>query len=189
MDHWFTILLLLIFFVFPLIQQMLGARKGRSPEPVEHKADPTEEEWVPVERTKPGRSEARPATRSAEQGANWSESWGRWPGSEAEVETANIEVDEQVRRALEAQLREPVAVQPAPPAPARAAKLKAARASRVKAERPPRGLRPKVKPRERHEFVSDLTQPRGLRRAIILNEVLGKPVSLRNSGRDDVPQP
>jgi hypothetical protein len=101
---WFTLLLIFIFFVLPLIQQIAGARK-RGQEPPEMEVE-EETEWeivdgelrrrsprppvepergavpapAPVPAQRPGG--ARPSGGGGGGGATWSEGWTPWPGTE-----------------------------------------------------------------------------------------------------------
>jgi hypothetical protein len=95
---WFTLLLVFIFFVLPLIQQIAEARKrsrgetGLPRDEVEIEEDPVAAEY----------EEMRRAQRSADQipsetETDWSTGWGSWPG-EAQEQEAEPEVIESVSR-------------------------------------------------------------------------------------------
>ncbi len=78
---WFTLVMIVIFFVLPLIQQIAEARKRGSEPPVEL----PEEEWEYEEEhlstmdSGSAGTEAR-RSRGAETDGEWSEGWGSWPG-------------------------------------------------------------------------------------------------------------
>ncbi|CAN5787525.1 hypothetical protein BH23GEM6_BH23GEM6_01070 [soil metagenome] len=92
---WFTILLVFIFVVLPLIQQIAEARKrsrGETglprDEEVEHEVDPVAAEYEAMT------SRERSGDQlPAESEAEWSSGWGSWPGeaSEEEVEPEVVE--------------------------------------------------------------------------------------------------
>jgi hypothetical protein len=75
---WFTLLLIFIFFVLPLIQQIAEARKRGGQPPV----DAPEEEWDwEAEQREAQRSGTAEAQREQVSGnGGWSEGWGSWPG-------------------------------------------------------------------------------------------------------------
>lgn len=71
---WFTVLLVIVFFVFPLIQQLLEAKRRGAP--IE---DDNPEVDEPVRIRVPQPSEAPQPVLTAERDG-WSSGWGSWPG-------------------------------------------------------------------------------------------------------------
>jgi hypothetical protein len=72
---WLTLLLIFIFFILPLIQQVMEARK-RGGAPIETEDSSGEEDWLPLEEVDfEGTAENRPKQGQGE----WSEGWGSWP--------------------------------------------------------------------------------------------------------------
>jgi hypothetical protein len=217
---WFTILLIFIFFVLPLIQQVVEARKGKRMPPPDQGA----EEWDPElleewQDPAPARTaSSRDTGTSAQKEVDWSEGWGAWPAPEVEEQSREVPVPERPR--------EPVRVPPPPPpepVEARPRRVEEAASPKpVQEERPRRETPSRVpqvwerresvasergrerrasrdrareaqrvergsKRRVRQEAVSlagatlssRLADSQEVRRAIILSEVLGPPVSLR----------
>lgn len=97
---WTSILLLILFFVLPLIQQVLEARKGKAPpgEDVEGGVGVEEAE-------RPART-----SRGGEGAGGWSDEWAPWPSSETEDTAA-----EEVEGWREEPVHEPRAWQVEPP--------------------------------------------------------------------------
>jgi hypothetical protein len=86
---WFTLLLIFIFFVLPLIQQIAEARKRGQEPPEPEPGD--DEEWVFEEEERIGRTpraHAPPEVASEprrEVSDGWSSGWGSWPTEEEQV--------------------------------------------------------------------------------------------------------
>lgn len=83
-----TLILILFFIVFPIIQQIAEARRrAKAPPPVELERD-EEEDGPDVERPRRIRLPAPVESGSPPGipgGANWSDEWGSWPGSDVTV--------------------------------------------------------------------------------------------------------
>jgi hypothetical protein len=199
---WFEILLILLFIVFPLIEQIASARrKKRLPQdepPVEYEGG---YEWQPPAR--PERPRAEPVEPAAD---GRFEDWGHWPGlepepqrEEAPARIATLERDE-APEVWSREWEEPDAplVRPMPlPEQITAARPVPVVVERVVLERGEvdrvrehqrfhdqyvrRPLAPPEKVQRGHaSALSDaLRQPGDLRRAIILTEVLGAPRAIR----------
>jgi hypothetical protein len=189
---WFTLLLIFIFFILPLIQQVLErSRKGGDLPPIET------EEAFEMEEAKPRRRErAEAAAERAREEAteadvvDWSHGWGKWPGAEEESPVAA----EEPRR--EAPVYTAPQPPPAPTAPP--ARPFGGPESPRKARRAAEPLPPARAPLQ--EGVATLTRRHGkqqraavarlldsqadVRRAIVLSEVLGPPKSLRPPGSE-----
>jgi len=190
---WITLVLIFIFFVLPLIQQVLESRKRSSP-PIETEEGHLGEEGYPADVAGSHPEEVRSRT-----GDDWSTGWGNWP-VEPETETATEagerrgEVSTWAGPAWDDAgpdvRREQAPAYPTPaPAAERGLRERPQPAIRVRVERAPgqegpaQGLvrRPRtplqvVVPAARQH---PLRNRRELRRAIMFNEVLGLPKSVR----------
>jgi hypothetical protein len=194
---WFTILLIFIFFILPLIQQVLEqTRKKGPPRPEDNTYDdhPSYDEielgtdtgdlWSTAE-AEVETNKARPESGS------WSDSWGSWPGqgkpdaAPADAKPAPPKPREKKPRPWIPPTPAPQQTLPAPYTPPPAPKV----TGRVK-------LRPVSAPAPTPRNSPRITRTgapltrrmglgsvHGLRKAMVLIEVLGPPVSLR--GRDD----
>jgi hypothetical protein len=203
---WFTLLLIFFFFVLPLIQQIVQARKQAENPP----GLPGEEE-VDLEHEFPSELEGerrRPAaTQSAEpeeRGDGWSAGWGAWPGEADETEVEEQPFGVPAERPLPEQVR---VLRDSAPRPERSIPeiraerpIPELRSERTLPERPAplapaylehRAEAPRIQNRTRELSMPVLGVRRGatgigravhdrqeLRRAIILAEVLGPPRSL-----------
>ncbi|MGH7457753.1 MAG: hypothetical protein ACREKN_01555 [Longimicrobiaceae bacterium] len=167
-----TLLFLLFFFVVIPILEGLAKRKrgGGTPLP------PGEgEEW----------EEDQPPVPAEERPREWSEGWGGWPGEEPAPEpeatrwepgeeTVSLETIPEVETVSAEEIldeityREPETRRPAPPSPSLSSP-------------PPPPLRPAGRPAA---LAAALDSPHGLRRAVILAEVLGPPRALAPLERD-----
>lgn len=149
----FELLILLLFIVFPLLQQLLG-RKG-------------EGEEGPMAEAPPETEEPRAAPEPLPEIEGWSTGWGSWP-EEAPAEEApapEVYIPEAVRVADPVVSMEAVHVD------------RAAEHARIHAihARPP--ARPK---RDRPRLAALLRNESDVRRGIVLAEVLGPPAALRD---------
>ena len=181
---WVSVLFLLLFFVLPLIQQVLEhARKGREVPP----------EW---EYTEDDGSTSPPPRRRVEEpataptsGGGWSEGWGQWPGStdleEEDPEPLQRPEPEWARKS-EVEAAEPIAAGPhraspvpAPAAPAQLTVPQAIVPARRVIAAP---MKPIASPRRRDrvDVRQALQHPAEVRKALILREVLNPPLSLRD---------
>jgi hypothetical protein len=197
---WFTILLLLIFFVFPLIQHLLEGRRRKSSGPGDEtgaEEDLGQEDWAPLERMPEESSSrraagvrAKPESRAGgtREPQEWSAGWGTWPAPSAEPQTTS-----RVPTAPETRGHEgPVAR----PEPARVPREEAPGARvpviavQKKAVTPRHArTRPRAATADQRRGVAlepllRLGSRDELRRAIVLNEVLGSPMALRGT-RDE----
>jgi hypothetical protein len=189
---WFTIVLILIFFVFPVIQQILEAKKGRS----ETREDPFEDQPEPLEplerhgrRAEPELARTKPPKRQPAAEVEWSSDWGSWPGSATKVEETRV-------TSPEVENRGPILINyEAPPKPVEKtaprqvpsrppiAPMPTIEAPRVeigdvrRAARSRRAKRPAAWD-EPLELLTTARDPARLRRIIVLTEVFGKPKSL-----------
>lgn len=153
----FELLVLLLFVVFPLLQQFLG-RKG-------------DEGEGPVAEAPPEREEPRPAAERALEpapnGEGWSVGWGSWP-EEAPAEEApepEVYIPEAVRVADPVVSMEALHVD------------RAAEHARIHAIH----ARPAARPqRDRPRLAALLSSEADIRRGIVLAEVLGPPAALRD---------
>jgi hypothetical protein len=199
---WFEILLILLFIVFPLLEQVASARrkKGQQPDELPPEYDGTGHDWTPEPRVEP-RRERRV---EPEGDGSWSEGWGAWPGAEpAEPEPVATKPRraepehgfhwEQSRQRAEPEppaptperrpmRREPVVL--APPVRVAAAERVAVGRERGQQRSADQSARRSSEPaRVRRPPASSISralhQPDDLRRAIILTEVLGQPRALR----------
>jgi hypothetical protein len=192
---WYTLLLIFLFIVLPLIQQFLDKRRGQGELP------PEEEELPAPARRQPPRAERRelppetPRARQREEEPSWSEDWGRWP-SPVPVEDREQERDwertaPQVERIEDRSPPEPLLPVPEPvPFPARFELPQVISLERLEVDREAEHRRlharfaatdaPPPSVHRGHRRAAGLLQTRGeLRRAILLAEVLGPPRSLR----------
>jgi hypothetical protein len=181
---WFTIVLILIFFVFPIIQQILEAKKGNRPAGEDGPLETLPEDWRGSEVTEPVRV-SRPLPQAPERTMEWSEGWGSWPGRSNERPEAPAENREgELRTAVEVFTGLPSPVGPPPralPVPRAGVEEPAVveirslhRANRVGRSR---------SGSEWHKHLALLRgarDPRELRGVIVLTEVLGKPKALKD---------
>jgi hypothetical protein len=196
---WYTLLLIFLFIVLPLIQQFLDKRRGQGELP------PEEEELPPPMRRQPPRAERReapretpPAPRRVEE-PSWSEEWGRWPSpvpveeqeQEQERERERERAAPRVERIEERPPPEPLLPVPEPvPFPARFELPQVISLERLEVDREAEHRRlqarfaatdaPPPSVHRGHRRAAGLLQTRGdLRRAVLLAEVLGPPRSRR----------
>lgn len=202
---WLTILLAFIFFVLPVLQQVIeGAKRSRTGDAGEADSPEVDESELEV-REPVRRAEMTPASSrvgTAERDS-WSQGWTPWPSPSAEPE--RVEVATRPRREevapwtspplpVEKVGYKPPVVAPTVPRPVAPITVEAPRRIPVPGAlvaRPRAGgvAAVPLTRRVRHSGPSVAQQiGRGvdLRRAIILNEVLGPPVSLRSN---DLPGP
>lgn len=178
------LLILAAFFLFPLLGRLFG---GKPQEPL---PSPEEEEWEPEELEAAARAPVeRPQVLKAEDVSGWSAEWGDWPGEEKREEKQDEEAQPlEVIFPVEAVSMEPVAPEPVPvraerPVPAAVPRtLEALRVDR-KAEHARFHERVQVAPAPRARRAGGipalLRDPRHLRQAVILAEVLGPPRALQ----------
>jgi hypothetical protein len=201
---WFTVLMIVLFFVLPMIQQVLEAKKKAE----SGAGDPMEgypEEYQRVGVAFPDAVEETRRLPSAER-ASWSDGWGSWPGTESveSVDRPATEVEvvvhrrtpvervpaETSREAREIVVRDrsPETIQPRTTAPAR---VLADVTRSLPAHAPARGVAPstpvaRVAPRSvranrSHPLLSQLRsgRPDALRDAIVASEIVSRPRALR----------
>jgi hypothetical protein len=205
---WFTLLLIFIFFVLPLIQQIAEARKRGGQPPV----DAPEEEWDwEAEQREAQRSGTAEAQREQVSGnGGWSEGWGSWPGDPPPEPVAEERPVDRAER-VTVPRREPDTVSERPSGEHERALPEPTVPIRV--ERPVPEIRPERvlferavpvepvhverretrRPRERRALsrpaegavrsvsamAAVLHDRNQLRRALVLSEILGPPRSLR----------
>jgi hypothetical protein len=189
---WFTLLLIFVFFVLPIIQQILEAKKGKPLPPMEGE-EPLPEEWRQARI--PGPANTPSAEAEGVATGSWSGAWGEWPGRSEpvrleplEVETRSLEIN--VRRVDEKPLEQPAWRDRAP----REAPLEIAAPRAVRPVLPvPLTIRPRrpvpldVPPGVTRSGLSGVRIPSvagpggraRLREAIVLNELLGLPKAAR----------
>ncbi len=181
---WFTILLILIFFVFPVIQQILEGKKGRRA-PTDDAGDAEAEEWGLPEAYEPTRVET-PARQPAEVVTEWSEGWGKWPGAEQkkpEVPTKKVptEIAGTPTKVYAGRFSPAIAPVPA----GHVHRPDAGQPAQVEIRslhRTGRGGRSRSGSPEWHRHLAILRgaqDPRKLRGVIVMTEVLGTPKGLR----------
>jgi hypothetical protein len=217
---WFTILLIFIFFILPLIQQVMEAKRKRTPQ-IEAEEETGDEEWAIAEDVR-GDAPARVAggeKRTAPGG--WSEGWGSWEVSEERKAQAPAPLPrEQPRAPLPVERTErppwqerperaqrpervdrverprPIVLTPPPestaprPVPDRMPRAAPAggppQGRSFSPRRPPPPLQPlavvAVRRGAPKVTVAGLREPGEIRKAIVLNEVLGPPRALRELG-------
>lgn len=190
---WLSLLLIVIFFILPLIQQVVEAsRRG--------KQDPAgDESWDPEEPElrDPSRPRAEIAVEAPSSGqGSWSDGWGSWPAPEPVEPRAKETIRPEPPRERVTPLPAPALPDP-PPSP----RLREVRPREVEIERPwlrlpeqvrspagelrvpsGRDARRAAKARHSSPLLPNLGNPAELRRAVVLKEVLGPPVSLRSAG-------
>lgn len=176
------LLILAAFFLFPLLGRLFG---GKPQEPL----PPPEEEWEPEGEEAPRPPAERPRVFKVEDGSGWSAEWGDWPGEEKAEEEQDDEAQPvEVIFPVEAISLEPVAPQPVPvrperPVPAAVPRTMEALTVDRKAEHARFHQRVQVTPappaRRAGGIPALLRDPRHLRQAVILAEVLGPPRALR----------
>lgn len=200
---WFTLLLIFIFFVLPLIQQIAEARrKGQQPPELPQREESEEwEEWeaweqveAPTERRRevPSQPAERPTVEPRPQEGSWSSHWGEWPeqvvAREPKEEVQPLHV-EPMRRSDAAR---PERAQPVIREERQLFEREVPKAARLS---DPRRLHAALRVAEvgdgltpgrraRSAFAGVLGDPAGLRRAIVLAEVLGAPRALRELRED-----
>jgi hypothetical protein len=238
---WFTVLLILIFFVFPLIQQILESKKGKSP-PIESELEGEDEGWAGIEEPADDGRRMGGDTASSEKAGAWSTGWGAWPGDK-DAESSPMDIGREPARAPPRETQPPVLQrgerpipvprENPPPVPQRAERpipvprenpppvpQRAERAVPVPRKRAPEVARPSSRrtaasvsralaaeeigrsepPRSARLTSTEervttpgsglaerLRVPGELRRAILLNEILGKPVGMRHGEGDRHP--
>ena len=181
---WFELLLLFIFFGLPLLGRILqkNAPPGLPPAEDEHGEHGEAHGELPAPR-EPARTPARSGS------GEWSAEWGEWPGIEAEddeeeavaripdlapepIHTAEaislepVTVREEVARPLPAPLAEPLEVTEVD------RKAEHARFHR-------RIARPAAAPVRAQGIAGQLRSREGVRRAVLMAEILGPPRALR----------
>lgn len=173
---WFSIVLVLLFVVFPVIQQILEAAKKSGDNESAELPEPDDGEWE----VEAGSYESLPAPSSAPQPSSggWSGGWTDWPDERSEDKSRQdtraraVPAVADVRKAVIDQLNQRVAV-----VKRKEAQLAAASPA------PPR----RTRTRGRHPSLRRaLRDPDEARRAFVLAEVLGPPAALRPTILDDV---
>lgn len=178
---WFSVLLLIIFVVLPLVQQFLQKREPPQLPPPEQR----DWEWGQPPTSEPGEQGAsRRRITKVEDVNSWSEEWGAWPGEAAEqVDDEELFVDlpgaeEPAPEVLPAQ-------HPAPPQVVSMEPLNVDRAAEHQRFHDRYVARPSSAPPPRptnvHSPIAAMLRERdGVRRAVILSEVLGPPRALQS---------
>lgn len=171
----FEILIVLLFIVLPLLQQVLGRKKDPELPPAEGEEDAEPETARRGGTARSPASAAPPGERSTgEEG--WSVDWGAWPAEPDEEELVEVEAEEppveatQPRRPRQAR-DEPTVVSLEPLHVDRKAEHARFHARTVH-------VLPPIRPRQPR--VAALLRGRGgLRNAVLLSEVLGLPTAFR----------
>lgn len=185
---WFEVLLLFIFFGLPLLQRIFGKHA-----PPEERLPPVEDEYGEYGERRhdlpaPPREAAPAPAKSG--GGGWSTEWGEWPG----IETADEEEEQAVARipdiapepihTAEAVSLEPVTVREEVVRPLPAPLVKSLEVTELdrKAEHERfhrRIARPAAAPASPPRMTDQLRSREGVRRAVLMAEILGPPRSLR----------
>lgn len=194
---WFNLVLVLLFIILPLIQQVVEQARRRNAPP---EWEQEEGEWSePVDGEALERPQAPRPRPETTPGGGWSEGWSQWPGfdeaeEDEEEQTTAVAIEPVSKRDTDIGLRAPVPVEgpvelPVPaPSPRPATPLRPAPVARPQqtfiAPRQEELLQVKRRtsslPREVGEVRSSLRDPRGVRKALILREILNRPLSLRD---------
>jgi len=178
---WFTILLFLIFFIFPLIQQVLEAKKGKAPRIPSEDVEGLPPEWEPE--PIPRQAEKRPTDAPIVlEERDWSAGWAKWPQAES-AET----LESEERASFDAPVERPAppifvssAPPPRPAVPRVSTRVTAAERTRRAAERLEVVRLQPVSARTVHgRALRDTSGKAALRQAIILKEILDPPKSMR----------
>jgi hypothetical protein len=176
----FEILIVLLFIVFPLLQQVLGQRKGGEQPPAngegegEGQSDPARQD-ARGRGTTGSSAPAAPSGHGTPEVESWSVDWGAWPAQPGEDELVEAGTEEV-----------PVEV-PEPRRPSRVWDASVVSLEPLHVDRKAEHARfhartaPVVRPvKERPPRIASLLRGReGLRRAVLLSEVLGLPTAFR----------
>jgi hypothetical protein len=187
---WFQILLIVIFLVFPFLRQILG--KAQQAPPVDEPDDfpPVESgETVQTRERAPARS-GSPAGGSARGSSDssdtWSSDWGTWPGATPEETVPEGVVSAPPPRPMPSapELEDVTSIWDSVPAAPSGTAQERLRRITAGAEAVPLRRTSAIKQLERQagrvtRTRLPLNNPRELRQAIILTEVLGPPLALR----------
>lgn len=166
---WFSIVLVILFVILPIIQQVIAAAKkseGRG-------AGEELEGESPLPSLDAGPAPAKETS--------WSDEWTPWPGSEQEApetlagrEVATMErtvpAVQDVRQAALDQLVQRVSLE----------KRRSAQPARVAPPLPPPA---RTRRKGRYDLHGVLHDPAEVRRSLVLSEILGPPVALRPDDR------
>lgn len=171
----FEILIVLLFIVFPLLQQVLGQKKDPELPPSEGEKDAEPEA---ARRGGTGRSPA-PAPRVGERSTGeerWSVDWGAWPAEPDEEELVEVEAEELPMEVTQPRRSRPVRDEPTVVSLEPLHVDRKVEHARFHARTDP--VLPPV--RTRQPRVAALLRGRGgLRNAVLLSEVLGLPTAFR----------
>lgn len=167
----FEILIVLLFIVLPLLQQVLGQRKGpEGPEPDAEDEDP---------RLRPHRlpqASRAPAAEGASGVEGWSVDWGEWPAHgeeelpvEETLEEIGAEAPPPEHTRVEREMPKVVSLEPL--RVDRDAEHDRFHARKGPVLRPVKGRPPRI--------ATLLRGREGLRRAVLVSEVIGLPTAFR----------
>ena len=206
---WFQILIILLFFLFPLIQQGIeAARRSGEPEMPFEAEDDEELEWA--DEAERARTATLPHPRQEDGAEEWSSGWLDWPSPEVEGETEQ-RIPRQVKREVEPAPAPVPARAPGPeprledapwalppeapaiPRPTRQPPTSFGKGTELApVDRAPEVVRgvtksrppadPRVSHRSRTPLGGALASRSALRQAVVLHEVLGPPIAFRERG-------
>jgi hypothetical protein len=119
--NWETILFLVLFFVLPIVQQILEGQRRRNQPPPPTEIDPEGFEGLPDPTKRKVRVTVQRGDQTTTKEMDWSQGWGAWPDPAAQTEKATpVAEAEPVRPARVPRIdRAPVEVVLAPEAPPR----------------------------------------------------------------------
>jgi len=189
---WFTILLLVVFFVLPLIQRVLEQARRRNELPAEDDLGEEGAEWgLPIPTGEVKRSDEESAAKEVDGEGGWATDWGSWPVPPKEPVSLEDLAPRPDRRTASVR-GEGVVLQKTPkePAPERSSTPHRATGPASARQKRPTFLQSTVQRSTGRGSSASLMKldraGRGvLSRAIVLSEVLGPPRALRPDVRED----
>ncbi|MQA89035.1 MAG: hypothetical protein GEU90_02190 [Gemmatimonas sp.] len=191
---WFTVVLILLFFVLPLVQQVREQARRKQRQPLPDQRVPEHDLESSLEQGAQAGRGPVPQQESETASGGWSEEWMPWPSErEVEKEPAPTMVGPPPDDRIEwAPLPPPTRYEPPAPEqvePRKVAVRIARQSDAVKApvvppKRRAASVAPSIRRRSRPPIARFLDHPDDLRRALILREVLGPPASMRRDAPD-----
>lgn len=185
---WVSVVFILLFFVLPIVQQIIEHARGQREQPAASEEE--EAGWTPRPGQRPSEVEDGPASDAG----NWSQGWGTWPDftpaetAEKEEEYAIEATGPEPTETSDVGYERPRADAPLPPAPVVAPvpspPSSVAPATREHVTSPTR--RASRRTADAWRVRSALRKRGEVRRALILREVLGPPLSIREGGEDSM---